>query len=173
MQRVTKTIDQWQKHVDEYKKISEKLQKRITRTLRTIWLNSEDYKKCDVEKMIEYAGTMTPVQKTLRKIILISEKFSCSAEEELLSATMKLDDIMSGLDEFLRAPPTKRKKVGLYFFIIQLLHLYYTFLLHLQVDIVFNDEPEDQEISNDIDDSDMSDSDATDVSDEYTDSESD
>ena len=56
MQRVTKTIAEWQKHVDEYKKTSEKLQKRITRSLRTIWLKSEDYKKCEVQKMIDYAG---------------------------------------------------------------------------------------------------------------------
>ena len=56
MQRVTKTITEWQKHVDEYKKTSEKLQKRITRSLRTIWLKSEDYKKCEVQKMIDYAG---------------------------------------------------------------------------------------------------------------------
>ena len=66
MQRVTKTIAEWQKHVDEYKQISEKLQKRITRSLRTIWVKSEDYKKCEVQKMIDYAGTLISIQKSLK-----------------------------------------------------------------------------------------------------------
>ena len=40
------------------------------------------------------------------------EKFSCKAEEDLMSATMKLDDLMAGLEEFLNTPPTKKSKVG-------------------------------------------------------------
>ena len=56
MQRVTKTIAEWQNLVDEYKKTSEKLQKRITKSLRTIWLHSEKYKKCDVQKLIDHTG---------------------------------------------------------------------------------------------------------------------
>ena len=72
---------------------------------------------------------------------------------------MKLDELMAGLDEFLNAPPTKRKKVSHYF---QTLGLFY-----IKVDIIFNDEPESEEESPDNDDSDLSDSDATDASDEY------
>ena len=37
--------------------------------------------------------------------------FSCQAEEDLMSATMKLDEMMAGLEEFLNSPPAKRKKV--------------------------------------------------------------
>ena len=70
MQRVTKTIAEWQKHVDEYKKTSEKLQKRITRSLRTIWVKSEDYKKCEVQKMIDYAGIFISIQKSLNNFVI-------------------------------------------------------------------------------------------------------
>ena len=56
MQRVNKTIVEWQKYVDEYKKTSEKLQKRITKSIRTIWLQSEKFKKCDVQKLIDNTG---------------------------------------------------------------------------------------------------------------------
>lgn len=56
MNRVTKSIAEWQKAVDQYKIQSEKIQKRITRSLRTIWLQSEKYKKCEVQKMINDAG---------------------------------------------------------------------------------------------------------------------
>ena len=62
MQRATKTIAEWQKHVDEYKKTSEKLQKRITRSLRTIWVKSADYKKCEVQKLIDHAGTLISIK---------------------------------------------------------------------------------------------------------------
>ena len=41
-----------------------------------------------------------------------SEIFSSQAEEDLMSATMKLDEMMAGLEEFLNSPPAKRKKVN-------------------------------------------------------------
>ena len=61
MEKVNKRIAEWQKCVDEYKITSEQLQKRITRNLRTIWLQSQNYKKCDVQKMIDDAGMIAPV----------------------------------------------------------------------------------------------------------------
>ena len=39
------------------------------------------------------------------------EKFSTQAEEDLLASTMKLDELMAGLEDFLNAPAAKRQKV--------------------------------------------------------------
>ena len=56
MQRVQKSLADWQKCIDDYKTTADKLQKRISKSLRTIWLQSENHKKCDVQKMIDDAG---------------------------------------------------------------------------------------------------------------------
>ena len=76
-----------------------------------------------------------------------------------MSATMKLDELMAGLDEFLNAPPTKRKKVFKICFKRS--------KLIFQVEVVFEDEPKEEPESGDS----VSDSDVTDVSD-TSDSES-
>ena len=39
------------------------------------------------------------------------EKFSTQAEEDLLASTMKLDELMAGLEDFLNTSPAKRQKV--------------------------------------------------------------
>ena len=49
-------MTEWQKCIDEYKTSAEKIQKRISKSLRTIWLQSENYKTCDIQKMIDDAG---------------------------------------------------------------------------------------------------------------------
>ena len=153
MNKIAKNIAEWQLAVNEYKTRSEKLQKRITHALHTIWMQSEKYKKCEVQKMIDDAGIYTPLFRILPNI---SEKFSCSAEEDLMSATMKLDELMAGFDEFLNAPPTKKRKV--------ISQQYLRFYFIIKVEIQF-EEPEKDEESKTDDSSDETDSDATDISD--------
>ena len=71
MEKVNKRIAEWQKCINEYKQNSEQLQKRITRNLRTIWLQSQNYKKCDVQKLIDEIGMIVPVRNINLKVILI------------------------------------------------------------------------------------------------------
>lgn len=54
--KITKTLSQWQAQINDYKTGSAKLQSRITRNLRTIWLQSGKFKKCDIQKLIDTAG---------------------------------------------------------------------------------------------------------------------
>ena len=56
MNKIMKNLAEWQKLIDQYKSESTRIQKRISRSLRTIWLNSENYKKCDVQKLIDDSG---------------------------------------------------------------------------------------------------------------------
>ena len=65
MNKITKNLAEWQKCIDQYKSESIKIQKRISRSLRTIWLQSENYKKCDVQKLIDDSGRSFFLQPTL------------------------------------------------------------------------------------------------------------
>lgn len=67
MNKITKNLAEWQKCIDQYKSESIKIQKRISRSLRTIWLQSENYKKCDVQKLIDDSGRSFLLQPTLNK----------------------------------------------------------------------------------------------------------
>ena len=57
--KITKTLSKWQAQINDYKTGSSKLQNRITRNLRTIWLQSGKFKKCDIQKLIDEAGNHT------------------------------------------------------------------------------------------------------------------
>ena len=59
MNKITKNITEWQKLVDGYKSESNKFQKRISRALRAIWMKSENYKECDVQKIIDISGKLS------------------------------------------------------------------------------------------------------------------
>ena len=57
--KINKTLSKWQKQINDYKTGSSKLQNRITRNLRTIWLQSGKFKKCDIQKLIDETGNYT------------------------------------------------------------------------------------------------------------------
>lgn len=71
--KITKTLSKWQEQIDDYKTESSKLQNRITRNLRTIWLQSGKFKKCDIQKLIDTAGKQklprVRLKELLRKIL--------------------------------------------------------------------------------------------------------
>ena len=71
---------------------------------------------------------------------------------------MKLDELMAGLDEFLNAPPSKRKKVK-----SPSQNMKWNFS---KVEINFSEEPENDSDEDESDSDDSTDSDLTDVPDE-------
>ena len=54
--KINKNLSKWQSQVDQYKTESSKIQVRITRHLRTIWLQSSKFKKCEIQKLIDETG---------------------------------------------------------------------------------------------------------------------
>ena len=66
--KINKKLSQWRVLIEQYKNESSKLQAHITRHLRTIWLQSSKFKKCDIQKLIDEAGILL-LKKPLGKIL--------------------------------------------------------------------------------------------------------